>query len=237
MLSSLLAKDGYLPRQFASLGDRLVYSNGILILSGLSMGLLIAFQGDTHALLPLYALGVFLSFTLSQLGMVRRWSRLREPRWVHHAAINLLGAVVTAIVLGGGRHHPLHRRRLDGRRRDPGARPDVLHHPTPLCGNGSPDRRLRLPAAEARPASGRRPSCGNEPRGDCRADVRQGDVAQRDRLDGGSGLHQHGAPPDALERMGARRSPGGAGIPVPIGDPARSSITSTRWRNSGTATT
>ncbi|RPI00471.1 MAG: APC family permease, partial [Zetaproteobacteria bacterium] len=76
MLSSLLAKDGYLPRQFASLGDRLVYSNGILILSGLSMGLLIAFQGDTHALLPLYALGVFLSFTLSQLGMVRRWARL-----------------------------------------------------------------------------------------------------------------------------------------------------------------
>jgi len=100
MLSSLLAKDGYLPRQFASLGDRLVYSNGILILSGLSMGLLIAFQGDTHALLPLYALGVFLSFTLSQLGMVRRWARLRESHWLHHAAINLIGAIVTAIVLG-----------------------------------------------------------------------------------------------------------------------------------------
>jgi len=100
MLSSLLAKDGYLPRQFASLGDRLVYSNGILILSGLSMGLLIAFQGDTHALLPLYALGVFLSFTLSQLGMVRRWARLRERHWLHHAAVNLLGAIVTALVLG-----------------------------------------------------------------------------------------------------------------------------------------
>jgi amino acid transporter len=100
MLSSLLAKDGYLPRQFASLGDRLVYSNGILILSGLSMALLIAFQGDTHALLPLYALGVFLSFTLSQLGMVRRWAHLRHRRWVSHAAINLVGAIVTAIVLG-----------------------------------------------------------------------------------------------------------------------------------------
>ena len=100
MLSSLLARDGYLPRQFASLGDRLVYSNGILILSGVSMGLLIAFQGDTHALLPLYALGVFLSFTLSQLGMVRRWARMRERHWLHHAAINLLGAMVTAIVLG-----------------------------------------------------------------------------------------------------------------------------------------
>ena len=100
MLSSLLAKDGYLPRQFASLGDRLVYSNGILILSGLSMALLIAFQGDTHALLPLYALGVFLSFTLSQLGMVRRWAHLRHRGWVHHAAINLVGAIVTAVVLG-----------------------------------------------------------------------------------------------------------------------------------------
>jgi len=100
MLSSLLAKDGYLPRQFASLGDRLVYSNGILILSGVSMVLLIAFQGDTHSLLPLYALGVFISFTLSQFGMVRRWARLRESHWLHHAAINLIGALVTATVVG-----------------------------------------------------------------------------------------------------------------------------------------
>jgi amino acid transporter len=99
MLSSLLARDAYLPRQFASLGDRLVYSNGILILSGLSMALIVAFQGDTHALLPLYALGVFLSFTLSQLGMVRRWARLRSHHWVHHAAVNLVGALVTAVVL------------------------------------------------------------------------------------------------------------------------------------------
>jgi len=100
MLSSLLAKDGYLPRQFASLGDRLVYSNGILILSGVSMVLLIAFQGDTHSLLPLYALGVFISFTLSQLGMVRRWAHLRERHWLHHAAVNLTGALVTATVVG-----------------------------------------------------------------------------------------------------------------------------------------
>ena len=100
MLSSLLAKDGYLPRQFASLGDRLVYSNGILILSGVSMVLLIAFQGDTHSLLPLYALGVFISFTLSQFGMVRRWARLRERHWLHHAVVNLIGALVTATVVG-----------------------------------------------------------------------------------------------------------------------------------------
>ncbi len=100
MLSSLLAKDGYLPRQFASLGDRLVYSNGILILSGVSMVLLIAFQGDTHSLLPLYALGVFISFTLSQFGMVVRWARLRDHHWRHHAAVNLIGALVTATVVG-----------------------------------------------------------------------------------------------------------------------------------------
>lgn len=100
MLSSLLAKDGYLPRQFASLGDRLVYSNGILILSGVSMLLLVAFQGDTHSLLPLYALGVFISFTLSQFGMVVRWARLRERHWRHHAAVNLIGALVTATVVG-----------------------------------------------------------------------------------------------------------------------------------------
>jgi amino acid transporter len=98
MLSSLLAKDRYVPRQLASLGDRLVYSNGILILSALSILLLVAFQGDTHSLLPLYAVGVFLSFTLSQLGMVRRWLRLRGHHWLHHAAINMIGATVTAVV-------------------------------------------------------------------------------------------------------------------------------------------
>ena len=100
MLASLLAKDQFLPRQLASLGDRLVYSNGILFLSGLSIFLLVAFQGDTHALLPLYALGVFLSFTLSQLGMVGRWARHRGRHWFHHAAINTIGASVTAVVMG-----------------------------------------------------------------------------------------------------------------------------------------
>jgi amino acid transporter len=100
MLSSLLAKDGYLPRQFATLGDRLVYSNGILILSAVSMALLVLFQGDTHSLLPLYALGVFISFTLSQFGMVVRWVRLRESHWRQHALINLVGAAVTAVVVG-----------------------------------------------------------------------------------------------------------------------------------------
>jgi len=99
MLASLLAKDRFLPRQLANLGDRLVYSNGILFLSGLSIFLLVAFQGDTHSLLPLYAFGVFLSFTLSQLGMVLRWAGLRGRHWIHHAAVNTVGATVTAVVM------------------------------------------------------------------------------------------------------------------------------------------
>src|SRR5438445_552778 len=77
-LSSILARARFVPRQFANQGDRLVFSNGIMILSGFAILLIVAFQGDTHALLPLYAIGVFISFTLSQGGMVRRWLRLRE---------------------------------------------------------------------------------------------------------------------------------------------------------------
>jgi len=88
-----------MPRQFASQGDRLVYSNGILILSGFAVLLIVLFGGDTHALLPLYAIGVFISFTLSQGGMVRRWLRLREKGWQWRMWVNGVGAVVTGIVL------------------------------------------------------------------------------------------------------------------------------------------
>jgi amino acid transporter len=98
-LSSILARDRYMPRQFASQGDRLVFSNGILILSGFAILLIVAFGGDTHALLPLYAIGVFISFTLSQSGMVRRWLRLKEKGWRWRMWVNGVGAVVTAIVL------------------------------------------------------------------------------------------------------------------------------------------
>jgi amino acid transporter len=98
-LSSILSRDRFLPRQFANQGDRLVFSNGILILSGFAVVLIVAFSGDTHALLPLYAIGVFLSFTLSQTGMVRRWLRLREPGWQWRVWVNGIGAVVTATVL------------------------------------------------------------------------------------------------------------------------------------------
>jgi amino acid transporter len=98
-LSSILARDRFLPRQFGNQGDRLVFSNGILILSGFAVLLIVAFGGDTHALLPLYAVGVFMSFTLSQTGMVRRWLRLREPGWQWRVWINAIGGVVTAVVL------------------------------------------------------------------------------------------------------------------------------------------
>jgi len=98
-LSSLLSRDRFMPRQFASQGDRLVYSNGILILSGFAVLLIVLFGGDTHALLPLYAIGVFISFTLSQVGMVRRWLRLREKGWPWRVWVNGVGAVVTAVVL------------------------------------------------------------------------------------------------------------------------------------------
>jgi hypothetical protein len=98
-LASILARDRYVPRQFMNQGDRLAFSNGIVGLSVFAALLLIAFGGDTHALIPLYMVGVFISFTLSQAGMVVHWRHLRGPGWKSSAAINGLGAVVTGIVL------------------------------------------------------------------------------------------------------------------------------------------
>jgi hypothetical protein len=98
-LSSILARDGYAPRQLANLGDRLVFSNGIVALAVLAAALVIIFGGHTHGLIPLYAVGVFLSFTLSQAGMVRHWFKTRERSWRTKATINGLGAVATGVVL------------------------------------------------------------------------------------------------------------------------------------------
>jgi amino acid transporter len=98
-LSSILARDGYAPRQLANLGDRLVFSNGIVALAVLAAALVIIFSGHTHGLIPLYAVGVFLSFTLSQAGMVRHWLKTQERGWRTKAAINGLGAVATGVVL------------------------------------------------------------------------------------------------------------------------------------------
>jgi amino acid transporter len=99
-LSSLLARDKFLPRQFANRGDRLVFSNGIIILAILSCVLVIGFGGDTSRLIPLYAVGVFLSFTLSQLGMVRHWLRRGGvSHWRKSIVINGVGAIATFTVL------------------------------------------------------------------------------------------------------------------------------------------
>ncbi len=98
-LSSILARDGFAPHQLANLGDRLVFANGILLLGLTSSLLVIAFHGQTHALIPLYAVGVFVSFTLSQAGMVKHWIKLQTPHWETKAVINTLGAVVTGVVL------------------------------------------------------------------------------------------------------------------------------------------
>ncbi|HEY7533366.1 MAG TPA: APC family permease [Nitrospiraceae bacterium] len=96
-LASLLARDGFMPHQMAMMGDRLVFSNGIIILGAFSGFLILAFESDTHALIPLYAVGVFLSFTLSQAGMVRRWLVKRGPHWRKKLAVNGIGAATTAI--------------------------------------------------------------------------------------------------------------------------------------------
>lgn len=98
-LSSLLAKDRFLPRQLSSIGDRLVFSNGII---GLTLGagfLIVLFKGSTHLLIPLYAVGVFLSFTLSQLGMIVHHQKVRELHWQRGLIINTVGAITTFVVL------------------------------------------------------------------------------------------------------------------------------------------
>ena len=96
-LASLLAQDSFLPHQMRNVGDRLAFSNGIFILGLSAALLLILFHGETHALIPLYAIGVFLSFTLSQAGMVRHWQDRKGRGWRKKFAINLTGAVATGV--------------------------------------------------------------------------------------------------------------------------------------------
>jgi amino acid transporter len=98
-LTSLIAKDRFLPRQLASVGDRLVFSNGIMGLTIAASLLIIIFKGSTHSLIPLYAVGVFLSFTLSQSGMIIHHLKFKEPHWKKGLVINALGAITTLVVL------------------------------------------------------------------------------------------------------------------------------------------
>ena len=168
-LSALLAADGFLPRQLTYRGSRLVYSRGIVALALIASLLIIVFQASVTLLIPLYAIGVFLSFTLSQAGMARRWrksghlapdeelvergSTLQyDPGWRHKMVINGFGAVMTAVVDAGLRHHQVPRRRLDRPDPDPGARPDLLHDPSTLS-----------PAGEGPVAGGVRRAAAYEP--------------------------------------------------------------------------
>lgn len=98
-VAAILAKDGFLPRQLTVLGDRLVFANGIALLSVVTGGLIVVFGGDTHALVPLFAVGAFLAFTLSQAGMVEHWLRERGKRWQLKAMANGVGALTTGTML------------------------------------------------------------------------------------------------------------------------------------------
>jgi amino acid transporter len=98
-LAAILAKDGFLPRQLTGLGDRLVYANGILSLAIATGTLVVLFNGDSHSLVPLFAVGVFLAFTLSQAGMVLHWLRERGAGWQLKAFLNGLGALATAVTV------------------------------------------------------------------------------------------------------------------------------------------
>jgi amino acid transporter len=98
-LASILARDRFMPSQFRNRGDRLVFSNGVLVLALVAALLIWAFDADLTRLIQLYVVGVFTAFTLSQTGMVRRWLRLREPGWQRAAIINGVGAVTTGVVL------------------------------------------------------------------------------------------------------------------------------------------
>jgi amino acid transporter len=98
-LASILARDRFMPSQFRNRGDRLVFSNGVLILAGLACLLIYLYDAELTRLIQLYVVGVFTAFTLSQAGMVRRWFRLREGNWRRSALINGIGAVTTGVVL------------------------------------------------------------------------------------------------------------------------------------------
>jgi hypothetical protein len=97
-LAALLARDRFFARQFTNLGDRLVFSNGILVLTVIAMALLWAYNASVNSLIHLYVIGVFTAFTLSQAGMVRYWWRSRDPGWHHRIAVNAVGASATGLV-------------------------------------------------------------------------------------------------------------------------------------------
>src|SRR4051794_20096890 len=97
-LAAVLAEDGFFPRQFSFRGDRLAFSTGIILLGLVAASLVVAAGGQTHALIPLYAVGVFIDFTISQAGMIRHWRREQPPGWRRRLTVNAIGCVATAVV-------------------------------------------------------------------------------------------------------------------------------------------
>ncbi|HEY2421201.1 MAG TPA: APC family permease [Neobacillus sp.] len=97
-LAAIVAADGFLPRGLKNRGDRLGFSNGIIVLASLASLLIIGFQAHTNALIPLYAIGVFLSFTIAQFGLIRRWLKVKGPHWHLKLTINIVGAIITSVV-------------------------------------------------------------------------------------------------------------------------------------------
>ena len=97
-LAAVLGEDGFFPRQFSLRGDRLAFSMGIILLGVISASLVVAAGGNTHALIPLYAVGVFIDFTISQAGMIRHWLRTRSPGWRRRMLINSVGCAATGVV-------------------------------------------------------------------------------------------------------------------------------------------
>ncbi len=154
-LSSFLARDGFLPRQFAFRGDRLAFTTGIVSLAGLAVVLLVLFNASVAGLIPLYTLGVFIAFTLSQGGMLRRWWTRREPGWQRGLVINGLGAATTLVVAAGRGRQQLHLRRLAGDRARPAADGAADRHPAPLpiLRRRAADRCSRLTTSRLRPPS------------------------------------------------------------------------------------
>ena len=158
-LCRVIAQDGFLPRSFAHSGRRLVYSHGILVLAALSAGLLIGFGGITDNLIPLFAVGAFLAFTLSQAGMVEHWRRAGGPFAGRSMAINAAGAVCTAVTLVVVLVSEVRRGCLGDVPADPCTAPPVHQRAPPLPVGGPAGRQQRTARPSGvetcgRPASG-----------------------------------------------------------------------------------
>ena len=217
-LAAMLAADGFLPRQLTGLGDRLVFANGILMLSFAAAGLIVVFRGDSHALIPLFAIGVFLAYTLSQIGMVRHWARERGRRWELKAALNGLGAYRDRDHAAGGAGGEVPGRRMADPHRDPGV-DRGLPAGAPALSDGGPAAFAARPAAvapaRAHPAH-RRADLGDPSRHRRRHRLCAVGLARRDGGLCGIGARGRGTRPPRMAGLVARRPVGRDAIALPL---------------------